>query len=64
MTTQTTDSLEIRVTDQNYVPINSKEDNIKVTTNNAYTISNAAVTPSNPQPAHEATFLLEFYPEH
>ena len=64
VTTQTTDSIEVRVTDQNYVPINSKLDQIKVTTNNAHTIKNATVTPSNKKPASEATFMLDFYPEH
>ena len=52
------------MTDQNYVPINSKTENIKVTTNNAYPISRATVSQSNPQPASKATFTLEFYPEH
>ena len=64
VTTKTTDTLEVRVTDQNYVPINAKTENIKVTTNNAYPISRATVSQSNPQPAREATFTLEFYPEH
>ena len=64
VTTKTTDTLEVRVTDQNYVPINSKTEIILVTTNNAYPISRATVSQSNPQPASKATFTLEFYPEH
>ena len=48
ITTKTTDTFEVRVTDKNYVPINSKTENIKVTTNNASPISRASVSQSNP----------------
>ena len=64
ITTKTTDTFEVRVTDMSYIPINSMTENIRVTTNNAYPISRASVAQSNPAPASKATFSLEFYPEH
>ena len=64
ITTKTTDTFEVRVTDMNYIPINSMTENIKVTTNNAFPIARASVAQSNPAPASKATFSLEFYPEH
>ena len=54
----------MRITDSNYISINSKLDKIVITTNNAYTIGKAFVTAVSPKPGFESPFDLEFYPEH
>jgi len=54
----------VRITDQNYIPINSKLTGSVVTTNNANTIAKAKVKVASPQPGVESSFILEFYPEH
>jgi len=41
ISTETTSTMQIRIVDMNYVPINSKLSNILVTTNNAYTVRRA-----------------------
>jgi hypothetical protein len=49
--TQTTKSVEIRIIDSsNYVPINLKDKGMAITTNNAFVISKAAVTPEHKAP--------------
>lgn len=63
-TTQTTDPIQIRITDQDYIEINQKLTGTVVTTNSASTISQAYVEAATPQPGVESAFNLDFYPEH
>ena len=62
-TTQTTDPIQIRITDSTYVPINSKLKGTVVTTNNANTIARADRSVGSPAPGVESTYTLDFYPE-
>lgn len=64
-TTETTPSVEIRIIDSsNYVPINYKDKTMNITTNNAFVISKAAVTPEHKAPGVACVFTIEFTPEH
>ena len=63
-TTQTTDPIQIRITDSDYIEINQKLTGTVVTTNSASTISRAYVRAETPQPGVESPFILEFFPEH
>lgn len=63
-TTQTTDSLQVRITDSNYIEINSKLKEITVTTNNAAKVVEVARPTTLPMPGVEGNFFLDFYPEH
>lgn len=63
--TDTTDSVEIRIIDSsNYVPINLKDKGMNITTNNAFIISKAAVTPEHKAPGVACLFTIDFTPEH
>jgi len=63
--TETTQSVEVNIIDSsNYVSINLKKEGIAITTNNAFVISKAAVTPEHKAPGIACPFTIDFYPEH
>ena len=63
-TTQTTDSIQVRVTDQSYIANNEKLAGVVITTNKAYVIGSADVRAALPAPGVPSDYILNFYPVH
>lgn len=64
-TTQTTDSIQIRIVNSNdYSSVNQKMKGVTITTIDAYPISNASIRPGSFEPGVATKYIFDFYPEH
>lgn len=63
--TQTTDSLQIRIVDAStYANVNQKLFGVTMTTNEPYPIQKASIVPGSYNPGVETSYIIDFYPEH
>jgi hypothetical protein len=66
ISTQTTDSFEVRIVDQNYAVINERDRGIVLTTTTAWTVQggNVQLSTDNQWPGFPTEITIEFSPEH